>query len=151
MHSSSQTPDMHFRPSRIAPAAMLATIPSIDIFGQSALASNSPAGPGTASLRLRGLCDSRTPVRLDGRRLPVNALHAASGAGAAFDIGALPVGAIERVEILKDGASAICGADAVHQLHHPRRLPGHRRRTARRKASRRVPRTSRSLRRWALR
>lgn len=92
---------------------LLRSIPSIDIFDQGELASNSPAGSGTASIRLRGLSDSEVLVLLNGRRLPVNALYDASGAGAAFDINTLPIGAIERIEILKDGGSAIYGADAV--------------------------------------
>jgi iron complex outermembrane receptor protein len=92
---------------------LLRSIPSIDIFDQGELASNSPAGSGTASVRLRGLSDSEVLVLLNGRRMPVNALYDSSGAGAAFDINSLPIGAIERVEILKDGASAIYGADAV--------------------------------------
>lgn len=92
---------------------LLRTIPSIDIFDQGELASNSPSGSGTANVALRGLSNSETLVLLNGRRVPVNALYDSSGAGAAFDINSLPVGAIERVEILKDGASAIYGADAV--------------------------------------
>jgi iron complex outermembrane receptor protein len=92
---------------------LLRSIPSIDIFDQGELASNSPAGSGTASVRLRGLSDSEVLVLLNGRRLPVNALYDSSGAGAAFDINSLPIGAIERIEILKDGGSAIYGADAV--------------------------------------
>lgn len=92
---------------------LLRTIPSIDIFDQGELSSNSPAGSGTASVRLRGLSESQTLVLLNGRRVPVNALYDSSGAGAAFDVNSLPVGAIERIEILKDGASAIYGADAV--------------------------------------
>ncbi len=92
---------------------LLRSIPSIDIFDQGELASNSPAGSGTASIRLRGLSDSETLVLLNGRRMPVNALYDSSGAGAAFDINSIPVGAIERIEILKDGGSAIYGADAV--------------------------------------
>ncbi|MBI5270111.1 MAG: TonB-dependent receptor [Burkholderiales bacterium] len=92
---------------------LLSSIPSIDIFNQGELASNSPAGSGTASVRLRGLSDSETLVLLNGRRMPVNALYDSSGAGAAFDINSLPIGAIERIEIMKDGGSAIYGADAV--------------------------------------
>ncbi|MEQ1806588.1 MAG: TonB-dependent receptor [Burkholderiaceae bacterium] len=92
---------------------LLRSIPSIDIFDQGELASNSPAGSGTASIRLRGLSDSEVLVLLNGRRLPVNALYDSSGAGAAFDINSLPIGAIERIEVLKDGGSAIYGADAV--------------------------------------
>lgn len=92
---------------------LLRNIPSVDIFDQGELASNSPAGSGTASVRLRGLSSSEVLVLLNGRRLPVNALYDSSGAGAAFDINSLPIGAIERIEILKDGGSAIYGADAV--------------------------------------
>jgi iron complex outermembrane recepter protein len=92
---------------------LLRAIPSVDIFDQGELSSNSPAGSGTASVRLRGLSESEVLVLLNGRRLPVNALYDSSGAGAAFDINSLPIGAIERVDILKDGASAIYGADAV--------------------------------------
>jgi iron complex outermembrane receptor protein len=92
---------------------LLHSIPSIDVFDQGELASNSPAGSGTANIRLRGLSSSETLVLLNGRRLPVNALYDSSGAGAAFDINSLPISAIERIEILKDGGSAIYGADAV--------------------------------------
>jgi iron complex outermembrane receptor protein len=92
---------------------LLHSIPSIDIFDQGELASNSPSGSGAASVRMRGLSESNVLVLLNGRRLPVNALYDSSGAGAAFDINSLPIGAIDRIEILKDGGSAIYGADAV--------------------------------------
>ncbi|MGY4828891.1 TonB-dependent receptor [Sphaerotilaceae bacterium SBD11-9] len=92
---------------------LLAYIPSIDIFNQGELASNSPAGSGTANIAMRGLSADNTLLLLNGRRLPVNALYDSSGAGAAFDINSIPVSMIERLEILKDGGSAIYGADAV--------------------------------------
>lgn len=92
---------------------LLRSIPSVDIFDQGELASNSPSGSGTGAIRMRGLSESQVLVLLNGRRLPVNALYDASGAGAAFDINSLPIGAIERVEVLKDGGSAIYGADAI--------------------------------------
>jgi len=92
---------------------LLRSIPSIDIFDQGELASNSPAGSGTANIGMRGLSTSQVLVLLNGRRLPVNALYDSSGAGAAFDINSLPIGAIEQVQILKDGGSALYGADAV--------------------------------------
>jgi iron complex outermembrane receptor protein len=92
---------------------LIRSIPSIDIFDQGELASNSPAGSGTANVGMRGLSQSETLVLLNGRRLPLNALYDSSGAGAAFDINSIPISAIERVEILKDGGSAIYGADAV--------------------------------------
>ncbi len=92
---------------------LIKSIAVIDIFDQGELASNSPGGSGTARVRLRGLGDSQTLVLINGRRVPSNPLQDASGAGAAFDTNQIPVSAIERVEILKDGGSAIYGADAV--------------------------------------
>ncbi|MBK7331141.1 MAG: TonB-dependent receptor plug domain-containing protein [Betaproteobacteria bacterium] len=91
---------------------LLRFIPAIDVFDQGELASNSPAGSGTGQIRLRGLSETATLVLLNGRRLPVNALYD-SGAGAAVDINMIPVSLVERIEILKDGGSAIYGADAL--------------------------------------
>lgn len=92
---------------------LLKSIPSIDIFDQGEMASNSPAGSGTGNILMRGFDETGVLVLLNGRRLPVNALYDASGAGGAVDINMIPLSAIERVEILKDGGSAIYGADAV--------------------------------------
>ena len=92
---------------------LLRSIPVIDIFDQGELASNSPGGSGSARVRLRGLGDTQSLVLVNGRRVPKNPLDDATGAGNAFDINQLPLSAIERVEILKDGGSAIYGADAV--------------------------------------
>jgi outer membrane receptor protein involved in Fe transport len=66
-------------------------------------------GDGTTRINLRGLGAPRTLVLLNGRRL----VNGGAGADAAVDLNAIPLSAIERVEILKDGASAIYGADAV--------------------------------------
>ncbi len=57
---------------------------------------------------LRGLGSERTLVLVDGRRAPK-----APFAPTAQDLNAVPLAAVERVEILKDGASAIYGADAI--------------------------------------
>jgi iron complex outermembrane recepter protein len=72
----------------------------------------STAAGGTASFNLRGLGLSSTLVLLNGRRVVQSAT--ASGDGSNFvDINTIPVSAIERIEILKGGASAIYGSDAV--------------------------------------
>ncbi len=92
---------------------LIKSIAVIDIFDQGELAGNSPGGSGTARVRLRGLGDTQTLVLINGRRVPVNPLADASGAGSAFNTNQIPVSAIDRVEILKDGGSAIYGADAV--------------------------------------
>jgi iron complex outermembrane recepter protein len=62
---------------------------------------------GGSSLNLRGLGPDATLTLLNGRRL------AYSGFVQAVDIGAIPVDAVDRVEIIPDGASAIYGSDAV--------------------------------------
>lgn len=64
---------------------------------------------GLSSLSLRGLGEDRTLVLLNGRRL---APFSGTG-GSAVNVNNIPLAAIERVEILKDGASAIYGSDAV--------------------------------------
>jgi iron complex outermembrane receptor protein len=92
---------------------LLKSISVVDINDQGELASNSPGGSGTARVRLRGLGESQTLVLINGRRVPKNPLADASGAGSAFNLNTIPVAAIERIEILKDGGSAIYGADAV--------------------------------------
>ena len=92
---------------------LLRSLSTIDIFDQGELTSNSPAGSGTSNIAIRGLSGLDVLVLLNGRRLPVNALYDSSGAGASVDVNMIPISAIERVEILKDGGSAIYGADAV--------------------------------------
>jgi iron complex outermembrane recepter protein len=92
---------------------LLKSISVIDINDQGELASNSPGGSGTARVRLRGLGDTQTLVLINGRRVPKNPLADATGAGSAFNVNSIPISAIERIDILKDGGSAIYGADAV--------------------------------------
>jgi iron complex outermembrane receptor protein len=92
---------------------LIKSVPVIDIADAGEISSNSPGGSGTARVRLRGLGDTQTLVLVNGRRVPVNPLADASGAGAAFNVNQIPIAAIERIEILKDGGSAIYGADAV--------------------------------------
>ena len=65
---------------------------------------------GFNGANLRGLGVSSTLVLLNGRRL---ANFAAPGDNAGVDLNNIPAGAIARVEILKDGASAIYGTDAI--------------------------------------
>lgn len=61
-----------------------------------------------AELSLRGLGGNRTLILIDGRRAPV-----APQVGQAQDLNAIPLAAVERIEILSDGASAIYGSDAI--------------------------------------
>lgn len=65
---------------------------------------------GFNGANLRGLGVSSTLVLLNGRRL---ANFASPGDAAGVDLNNIPAGAIARVEVLKDGASAIYGTDAI--------------------------------------
>ena len=67
-------------------------------------------GTGTNTLSLRGLGANRTLVLLNGRRAGPSGTR---GAVSAFDLNAIPLSAVERIEILKDGASSLYGSDAV--------------------------------------
>lgn len=67
---------------------------------------NNSANPGEGNIALRNL---PTLILLDGRRIANSALSH----GTAVDIFTIPLGAIDRIEVLKDGASAQYGSDAV--------------------------------------
>jgi len=67
---------------------------------------------GASSISLRGLGADATLVLVNGRRVAISAF--AENITTNFvDINSIPVAAIERVEVLKDGSSAIYGSDAV--------------------------------------
>ncbi len=86
---------------------------SAAVQGNNNLVAASTAGAltgGVSAISLRGLGAQRTLVLINGRRL--------SGGGtitdsASVDVNGIPLAAIERVEVLKDGASAIYGSDAI--------------------------------------
>lgn len=67
-------------------------------------------GTGASTLSLRGLGATRTLSLLNGRRAGPAGTR---GGVSSFDLNVIPLAAIERVEILKDGASSIYGSDAV--------------------------------------
>ncbi len=67
------------------------------------------SGGQAALVNMRGLGASRTAVLVNGRRLPGSALFGTSAA----NLNAIPIAAIERVDILQGGASSIYGADAI--------------------------------------
>lgn len=66
-------------------------------------------GYGTAQVNLRGLGIKRTLVLLNNRRL----VAGGTGANSSPDLNMIPVVALARTDVLKDGASAIYGADAM--------------------------------------
>ena len=63
---------------------------------------------GLSAANLRGQGSASTLVLLNGRRVAAHGLT-----GSAVDVNQIPIAALERVEVLKDGASAIYGTDAI--------------------------------------
>jgi iron complex outermembrane recepter protein len=66
-------------------------------------------GWGTPQINLRGLGINRTLVLGNGRRV----VYGGTGANSSVDLSMVPMSLISKVEVLKDGASATYGADAV--------------------------------------
>jgi outer membrane receptor protein involved in Fe transport len=66
-------------------------------------------GDGETAISLRNLGAARTLVLVDGKRW----VNGGSGAGSFVDLNSIPTSGIERVEVLKDGASAVYGSDAI--------------------------------------
>jgi len=97
-------------------------VDTTEILQQSTLASGSfqvnnmltgfvvDGGPGVNTISLRGLGANRTLVLLNGRRVGPAGVRGTVGP---VDLNVIPNSSIERVEILKDGASSIYGSDAV--------------------------------------
>ena len=64
---------------------------------------------GNSRVNLRGLGEERTLVLVNGRRM----IASGTGAAASVDLNTIPLSMIQRIEVLKDGASAVYGTDAV--------------------------------------
>jgi outer membrane receptor protein involved in Fe transport len=86
---------------------ILQEIPSVAGAGTNTAVNN--GGSGAVRVSLRGLGSERTLVLLNGRRVVSSGL----GANASVDLSTIPTAIIKRVEVLKDGASAIYGSDAI--------------------------------------
>lgn len=69
--------------------------------------------PGAAGIGLRGLSQKNTLILLNGRRVANYSFPQQALADVFVNLNALPLTALERVEVLKDGASAVYGSDAV--------------------------------------
>jgi iron complex outermembrane recepter protein len=66
-------------------------------------------GDNSIRISLRNLGDSRTLVLVNGRRY----VNSGLGADSSVDLSTIPTSAVERIEVLKDGASAMYGSDAI--------------------------------------
>ena len=68
---------------------------------------------GFSGVSIHNIGETRTLVLLNGHRLTLFGGQTLTGFAAGFDLNAIPVAAIERVEVLTDGASALYGSDAI--------------------------------------
>lgn len=92
---------------------LLQTVSANSSSGQIVAASSSGATTlGLSSVSLRGLSSQRTLVLVNGRRVSPYGYGFANDS-VSVDVNSIPIDAIERVEILKDGASAVYGSDAI--------------------------------------
>ncbi|WP_261324269.1 TonB-dependent receptor [Microbulbifer agarilyticus] len=85
---------------------LLKFLPAVS--GNSTSTSVTNGGNGTATVTLRGLPASNTLVLINGRRIVSNGFG-----GEAADLNTIPLSAVDRIEVLKDGASAVYGSDAI--------------------------------------
>ena len=70
-------------------------------------------GSGNSTAAIHGLDEKYTLVLLNGRRVAPFGGFGASGGDGSVNLQSLPLDAIERVEVLTDGASALYGSDAI--------------------------------------
>ena len=66
------------------------------------------SGQGATQINMRGLGSARTLILVDGRRVPTTPIL-----GQGQNLNSIPMAAVERIEMLSDGASSIYGSDAI--------------------------------------
>ena len=82
---------------------------SASSWGQTTMNSSAPGGAGMA---LRGLSEKYTLVLVDGQRV-ANYAQSVNFTDTFFDVNAIPLNMVERVEIVKTGAVSVYGSDAI--------------------------------------
>ncbi|MDI4635782.1 TonB-dependent receptor [Pelomonas sp. V22] len=88
--------------------------PSTGAGGLDDLSSGNGFSAGTASVSMRGMGSAATLVLINGRRIaPAAVVDVNSGQSTIFNVNSIPMSAIERIEILKSGASSLYGSDAL--------------------------------------
>ncbi|MEH6459067.1 TonB-dependent receptor plug domain-containing protein [Chitinimonas sp. JJ19] len=93
---------------------LLKLVPAISSGGLDDLDSGTGFASGVATSSLRGLGSSSTLVLVNGRRMaPAAYADPNTGQSSLYNLNNIPLSAIERVEVLKDGASAVYGSDAI--------------------------------------
>jgi outer membrane receptor protein involved in Fe transport len=96
----------------LLPVDVLTSLPSVVNLPENETRLGSSGARGdNANINLRNLGATSTLILVNGRRLAINPMTA--GLSQAVNVNHLPTQGIERIEVLRDGASAIYGSDAV--------------------------------------
>ncbi|QJE03014.1 TonB-dependent receptor [Massilia forsythiae] len=95
-------------------AELLHNIPAFGSGTSNDIQNDNGFSKGVSTASLRGLGTSSTLVLLNGRRIAASAYaDPNNGKSSVYDLNNIPVSAIARVEVFKDGASAVYGSDAI--------------------------------------
>ncbi|MSU47684.1 MAG: hypothetical protein EXS37_01075 [Opitutus sp.] len=96
----------------LLPVDMLTSLPSVVNLPENETRLGSSGARGdNANINLRNLGSTATLILVNGRRMAINPMTA--GLSQAVNVNQLPTQGIERIEVLRDGASSIYGSDAV--------------------------------------
>lgn len=91
---------------------LLQNLPALQGFTSSSESVGSGSG-GFAGASIHNVGEERTLVLLNGRRVASWAGQTLTGFGSGIDLNSIPLAAVDRIEVLTDGASAIYGTDAI--------------------------------------
>jgi iron complex outermembrane receptor protein len=93
---------------------LMRTVPAVGYDGYNDTPLQNGFSRGVATASLRSLSSTSTLILLNGRRITPSAYaNPNNGTSTLYDLNSIPVSALERVEVFKDGASAVYGSDAV--------------------------------------
>ncbi len=91
----------------------LRSLPMISGSSLQAAASNNSFTPGASTVNIRGMGNNNVLVLLNGRRAAPLSTPGFDGLQTMFDLNSIPSAAVESINVLKDGGSALYGSDAV--------------------------------------
>jgi iron complex outermembrane receptor protein len=93
---------------------LLKSVPSLGVGGYNDTPDQNGFSRGVATASLRSFGSTSTLILLNGRRMTPSAYaNPNNGQSTLYDLNSIPISALERVEIFKDGASAVYGSDAI--------------------------------------
>jgi len=98
--------------SALLPVDLLTSLPSVVNLPENETRLGSSGARGdNANINLRNMGATATLVLVNGRRMAINPMTA--GLSQAVNVNQLPTQGVDRIEVLRDGASSIYGSDAV--------------------------------------